>query len=46
MYIMLLSDVAACTFNKETRMNCLKNGQRLLSSAVNKRKRETWKVQC
>ena len=29
----------------ETRMNHL-NGQHLLSSAINKKERETWKVQC
>ena len=52
-YCSLFSAVAACTFNcpivdllmVETRINRL-IGEHLLSSVMNKKERETWKMQC
>ena len=43
LWLVLLTDTSSTFY--ETRMNSL-NGQHLLSSAIKKKLRETWKVRC
>ena len=43
LWLVRLTDTRSTFY--ETRMNRL-NGQRLISSAIKKKERETWKVQC